>query len=78
MTSLDDLLPSRVARRPVRCAACLWWGPGQGYRCDFDGNTVTRATARTRDHPCPFFIPRDQHLQDLRDRVWSLLMEPLD
>lgn len=74
-----EILPNAVDKKLVRCADCLWWGiSDQGYRCDFDGKTVTRGAARSRKHPCPYYIDRDQYLEGLRDRVWNHLMEPLD
>lgn len=82
MTVDPNLLPNFQDTKLVRCAACLWWGPGsqagQGYLCSFDGETVTRATARSRTHPCPWFISRDQYLDRLRDRVWAETSKPIE
>lgn len=82
MTVDPNLLPNFQDTKLVRCAACLWWGPGsqagQGYQCSFDGKIVTRATARSREHPCPFYIDREKYLEDLRGRVWDELSKPSD
>lgn len=79
MTVDPDLLPNWKSTQPIRCADCLWWGISEkGYRCDFDGEVVTRATARSRVHPCPWFISRDQYLDRLRDQVWAETSKPLD
>lgn len=79
MTVDPNLLPNFQGKKLVRCADCLWWSVSdQGYRCSFDGKIVTRATARSREHPCPFYIDREKYLEDLRGRVWDELSKPVD
>jgi hypothetical protein len=74
-----DLLPNWDHPVLVRCADCLWWGISEkGYMCDLDKVIVTRAAARSRDHPCPWFISRGDHLAALRDRVRAEVSKPLD
>lgn len=79
MTVDPDLLPNWDHPRPVRCADCLWWGISEkGYRCDLDKEIVTRATARSRVHPCPWFISRADHLAALRDLVRVEVSKPIE
>lgn len=79
MTVDPNLLPNFQGKKLVRCADCLWWSVSdQGYRCSFDGEIVTRRVARTREHPCPFYIDREKYLEDLRGRVWDELSKPVD
>lgn len=79
MTVDPSLLSNWDHTVPVRCADCLWWGVSEkGYRCDFDGEIVTRATARSRVHPCPYFLDRDQYLMVLHDRIVKELSRPVE